>query len=530
MDMDETQEDLDRNKARQDASRLQGLMKAVDIAWTTAKDGRAVEPQPAWEAYTGQSWEQYKDFGWESAVHPDDRDEVHRFWTWGQETKSPVRSRGRIWCQNGQAYRHVEAQRIPLLSADGSLVEWIGVGHDVEDRERAEGGAAMAGQRKNEFIAMLAHELRNPLAPIRMAAHTLKPFAEKDEKIKWIQQVIERQACHMARMLDDLLDVSRMERDKLELRRSKVALSEILGAASEASLPLLQERGQRLDMCRPNEEVWVDADATRLVQVFVNLLNNAAKYMDDGGVVEVETRVDGAEVSVSVVDHGVGISEDSLGCVFDMFSQLEVSKQNAQGGIGVGLALVQGLVELHGGVVQVDSAGLGHGSTFTVKLPCTVAPGQDLVAPGSPALQPSAALRVLVADDNVDAAETMAEMLRMSGHEAVVAYDGEQAVELAARWRPDVAILDISMPKLDGYQAAKWIAERCPGAALIAASGWTDREHAIKADEAGFACHLLKPVPPAELLAAVDEVAAARSPALMEELHLEQAPRQALTV
>ena len=525
----ETIEDIAEFSTRdRSAARLRGLIQATDIAWITTPDGRIVEPQPGWEAYTGQSWEQYRDFGWEAAVHPDDLIEVHRFWAWALDNKSPARSRGRIWSQRWRAHRHFEAQGIPLLDGAGELIEWVGVCYDVEDRARAEEAAAQGERRKNEFIAMLAHELRNPLAPIRMAAHMLRPFAGVDPKLQWIGQVIERQGGYMERMLEDLLDVSRMERDKLELKRRKVALSEIIASASEASLPLLQERGQRLVTRLPATEAWVEADPTRMVQVFANLLNNAAKYMEDGGVVEVEGRVAGSEVSVSVIDHGVGISQESIEHVFDMFSQLEISKKSAQGGLGVGLALVRGLVELHGGVVQVQSAGLGLGAAFTVRLPLALAPGK-LREPDDASIGEGAApLRVLVADDNADAAETMAEILRMSGHEALVAFDGEQAVELAARWRPDVAILDINMPKLDGYQAAKWIAGRCPGAALIAASGWASEEHERKSRDAGFSCQLLKPISPEDLLAAVAEAAAGRESGLMEALRLEQPAREVL--
>jgi signal transduction histidine kinase len=356
---------------------------------------------------------------------------------------------------------------------------------------------AQADRRKDVFLATLAHELRNPLAPIRNAVEVLKAKGPDDPDLIWSRDVIDRQVGQMARLLDDLLDVSRITRNKLELRKQRVTLASVVETAVETSRPIIDGGGHELTVSLSSEPVYLDADPVRLAQVFANLLNNAAKYTDGGGHVRVAAERIGHEVVVSVKDDGIGIAPEVLPRLFEMFSQATPALERSQGGLGIGLSLVKGLVEMHGGSVEARSDGHGQGSQFIVRLPVAVAPqpydhppgdGEKGVAP--------VPCRVLVADDNRDAADSLAMMLKLAGNEVRTAYDGEQAVEQAEAFRPDLVLLDIGMPKLNGYEAARRIREQPSGHAmiLVALTGWGQEEDKRRADEAGFHHHLVKPV------------------------------------
>ncbi|MGK3984502.1 GAF domain-containing protein [Sorangium sp. So ce136] len=370
-------------------------------------------------------------------------------------------------------------------------------------------------RRKDEFLATLAHELRNPLAPIRTGLEILQVSgsAEQDRKIL---AMIERQVGHMVRMVDDLLDVSRITRGKVELRRERVDLRAVLNSALETSRPLLEAAEHELAVRLPAEPLLLDADPTRLAQVFANLLNNAAKYTPGGGVIRLAAQRDGAAVVVRVMDNGVGIPADMLPKVFDMFTQVVRSIDRAQGGLGIGLTLVRRLVELHGGTVHAESEGPGRGSTFTVRLPLAAV---ALAAPEGPASRPrssgpatrdaTAALRVLVVDDNVDGAESLALLLRMSGHRTRAVHTGPEALTAARELGADIVFLDIGLPGMDGYEVARRL-RADPGFAglvLVALTGWGTEDDRRRAREAGFDHHLTKPVDAAEVRRLVARVA-----------------------
>jgi CheY-like chemotaxis protein/two-component sensor histidine kinase len=353
-------------------------------------------------------------------------------------------------------------------------------------------GASLVDRRKDDFLGLLAHELRNPLAPIRNAVHVLNQCQDDPQRCAWAREVIERQVDQLAHLLDDLLDLTRLARGKLEARRERIDLRESLARAAEASLPLLERSGQCLEHESPAEPVLVEGDESRLEQVFSNLLNNAAKYGLRGGTVRLSVEHDGGQAVVRVRDQGMGIEKDLLPRLFRLYSQAGEARERDGGGLGIGLALVRGLVELHGGKVEASSDGPGRGSEFVVRLPLLA----DEVLPamhGSPDAARQAPMRILVADDNEDAAQTLAVLLEVMGHQVKVAGDGEEAVALARQFSPAVALLDIGMPRLDGYGAAERLRQFLPGTMLIATTGWCRKDDLRRAAAAGFDHHLVKP-------------------------------------
>jgi len=361
---------------------------------------------------------------------------------------------------------------------------------------------AAADRRKDEFLATLAHELRNPLAPLRHALQLLR-LAEDDPNLRRkASGVMERQLAQMVRLIDDLLDVSRITRNKLQLRKERVELATAVQSALEAVRPLVETAGHEVTVALPPEPVHLDADLTRLTQIFTNLLNNAVKYTEAGGHIRLAAERQGGEAVVSIHDSGIGISAEHLPHLFEMFSQVAPALERSTGGLGIGLALVRGLVELHGGSVAAHSAGLGQGSELVVRLPVAVAPAPAPSQPGAEPRSPSGARRrILIADDNPDSVEVLSLVLEHAGYEVRTAHDGLEAVRAAATFRPEVALLDIGMPGLNGYEAAQRIREQSGGwdMVLVAITGWGQEGDKRRAREAGFDHHLTKPVDPADL-------------------------------
>ncbi len=390
---------------------------------------------------------------------------------------------------------------------------------DREDRKRAEAALANIAQerlrlidelreadrRKDDFLATLAHELRNPLAPIRNAVHIQKARGSVDPKLAWSSDVIDRQVRHMARLLDDLLDISRVSREKLVLRHERTAIAEVIDAALETGRPFVEASRHRLALVMPTEPLYVDADPVRLAQVFSNLLVNAAKYTPDEGTVSLTVQREGEELVVCVTDDGIGISADVLPTVFDMFSQAKPALVRAQGGLGIGLSLVKGLVELHGGRVHAASEGPNRGSTFTVRLPLCAPASVPAVSDTTP--PESGGHRILVVDDNIDNADSLAALLELMGSVVMTAYDGEQALVTAETFRPTVVLLDLGMPHVSGYDVCRRL-RGLPWASklrVVAMTGWGQAEDRKRTREAGFDHHMVKPVDGAalaELLAA----------------------------
>jgi len=374
-------------------------------------------------------------------------------------------------------------------------------------RQEAENALREADRRKDEFLATLAHELRNPLAPMRNAIEILRRDATGDAPSRAAREVLERQLAQMVRIIDDLLDVARITTGKLVLRRERVMLRDVVQAALDTVTPSVRERGQQLVVRRTDDPLQVDADPTRLAQVFVNLLHNASKFTPAGGRVTFDVRRSGDEAVVTVEDTGIGIAAEQLPLVFDMFAQLDRSLERVHAGLGVGLSLAQRLVEMHGGGITADSGGAGHGSRFTVRLPLAAGaaptPAVTTPEPAAAAPSPPRGRRVLIADDNEDFAQTFAMLLRHDGHEVAVTHDGAAAIEAAAALPPDVAFLDIGLPHVNGYDVARRLrqARATQGALLVAITGWGQLEDRRRAHDAGFDHHMVKPVDPARVRA-----------------------------
>ncbi|HXU30926.1 MAG TPA: PAS domain S-box protein [Thermoanaerobaculia bacterium] len=386
----------------------------------------------------------------------------------------------------------------PIRDADGRIIGASKIARDVTERKRVEEALRDADRRKDEFLALLAHELRNPLAPLRNGLEIMRLASDDPAAVAETRNIMDRQLTHMVRLIDDLLDISRISRNKMELRRRRVLLADVISSAIETSLPTIEEAGHELTVSLPEEPIHLDADLTRLAQVFGNLLNNSTKYSLSGGHIWIDAVRDGDQVSVAVRDAGIGIPADALPDIFDLFSQVDRSIERATGGLGIGLALVKGLVEMHGGTVVATSPGLGRGSTFIVKLPALKARTES--APEAP-VEPSpdsaeSKRRILVVDDNRDSALSMAKMLQLLGNEVRAAHDGVEAVELAERFRPQAILMDIGMPKLNGYEATRLIREQPWGrdVKVIALTGWGQEVDRARSKEAGCDGHLVKPV------------------------------------
>jgi PAS domain S-box-containing protein len=379
---------------------------------------------------------------------------------------------------------------------------------DITERRRAEeqlrdqaGRLKEADRRKDEFLAMLAHELRNPLAALSNAVQ-LSRRTELREGLGLAQDVMERQVKHLARLIDDLLDVSRISQGKIRLRKESVEIAATVARAVETVRPLVEERGHDLTVALDAGPLRVEGDPTRLEQVLVNLLTNAAKYTEDGGRIAVAARRDGEDVVVTVRDSGVGIAPEMLPRIFEIFTQVDESLDRSQGGLGLGLTLVQKLVEMHGGVVTAASGGRGHGSEFTLRLPASSGTPSAVPEAREPDA-PARASRILVVDDNVDTAQLCARILGLAGHDVHTVHDGPAAVAAAREFRPEVVLLDIGLPGFDGYQVARRIRQEpsCARVVLIAVSGYGQEEDRRRALAAGFDRHLIKPVDVDALLA-----------------------------
>ena len=354
-----------------------------------------------------------------------------------------------------------------------------------------------AHRRKDEFLATLAHELRNPLAPVRSAVELIKRGGLPPERLAWATTMIERQVRSLIRLIDDLMDVARINQGKIELKREAVALNDVLADALETVRPLMDEARHELVVLMPDRQVVVDADRTRLAQALLNLLSNAVKYTDPGGRIEVGVIVEKDNAIVTVRDSGIGIAAEHLDEVFHMFSQVETAMTRSRGGLGIGLSLTRRLVEMHGGSVKAYSDGLGQGSRFHVTLPLSALVAQDPRQASTASMSPATQqLRVLLADDNHDGAEALAALLEMMGHTVRVVGDGEAAVRACGEWDPQVLLLDIGMPKLNGYEACRRIRALPGGSArtLIAVTGWGQPQDQRRSREAGFDRHLVMPI------------------------------------
>jgi signal transduction histidine kinase len=373
------------------------------------------------------------------------------------------------------------------------------------DRQAALEALQQADRRKDEFLAMLAHELRNPLAPIRNAVEIMRRSDDPAVTAR-ARELIGRQAAHLARLVDDLLEVSRITQGKLALQRSRITLQALVESALEVARPFLEKNAQQLELALPPEEIWLDVDAVRMSQVIANILHNASKFTPERGRIAIGAQREADGLSITISDEGMGIAADLLGSVFDLFSQGDRSLDRSQGGLGIGLSLVKGLVEMHGGTVVAYSEGTGRGSRFVIRLPREAVVRGGAAAPKASEARPRGPRRILVVEDNPDAAEAMRLLLEQLGHEVASAASGNEAIDRARGFRPDVVLLDIGLPGIDGYEVARKLRtfEETRGARMIAVTGYGQPSDRERSSAAGFDHHLVKPVDPAKLAEAIE--------------------------
>jgi PAS domain S-box-containing protein len=490
------------------------------MVWVTEAAGTCTYLSKSWYEFTGQTPETGLGFGWLDATHPDDRAEAERVFFAATERREAFRLEYRLRRGDG-GYAWAIDSAAPRFGPGGEFLGFIGSVIDITERKQMEDALREADRRKDEFLAMLAHELRNPLAPVRNAVQVMRALGPAEPRLEWAREVIDRQVSHLTRLVDDLLDVSRITRGKITLEKEPVELAAVVLRAVESVRPLVDARRQKLVVVPPPASARVEGDATRLAQVVSNLLNNAAKYTDPGGEVRLSAGVESgaagaAEAVIRVRDNGIGMRRELLPHVFDLFAQDERTLDRSQGGLGIGLTIVRRLVELHGGRVEASSDGPGRGSEFTVRLPLAAAQGAEFGAETLERRTPNAehrtALRVLVVDDNVDSAESMALLLSIEGYETRMAHDGQAALRAAEEFAPDAILLDIGLPVMDGYEVARRLRERpeMPPLLLVALTGYGQERDRQLSREAGFDYHLVKPVEPEKLSSLLAELQAGK--------------------
>jgi signal transduction histidine kinase len=442
-------------------------------------------------------------------IHEDDREPTRQAIEASLRTRCPYDVVYRTVDPASGAVKWIRALGGTDYASDGTPTHFDGVTVDVSAQKLDQQRLSLLNHQlqeqdrlKDEFIATLSHELRNPLSPVRAAANVIASPQVTPAQLQRARDIIERQVTHMALLLDDLLDIARITQGKLQIKKKAVSLREVVDAAVETVRPALNGKNHRLVVHLPAEPVLLEADPLRLSQILSNLLTNAAKYSDPGGPIEISVAIDGETLSMSVKDAGIGLAPESIRGIFDMFSQIDGPTGMSEGGLGIGLALVKGLTELHGGTVEARSRGLGHGSEFIVRMPLAAPPAAATQIVVTPLASSNAVRRkILIADDNQDAAETLSMLLELAGHEVRVAHLGRAALSLAQLFRPDTALLDIGMPDLSGYEVAQHLRQEpwAKGLRLIALTGWGQDDDRRRAIEAGFDHHLIKPIDPALL-------------------------------
>ncbi len=510
----------DRKKAEDDLKvsmeRFRNLADSISqFAWMADETGYIHWYNQRWFDYTGTTPEEMEGWGWQKVHHSDYVERVTEHYKAAVEAGDAWEDTFPLRGRDGQ-FRWFLSRAMPIRNDEGKIIRWVGTNTDVttqmELQEELRNIAAQlseADRRKDDFLATLAHELRNPLAPIRTGLEVMKYAQDDAETLEEVRSVMERQTHQLIALVDDLLDISRITRGKFELRRCQVNLNEVIQSAVEASRPLIDDNLHQLDIAIPEHPITIHADPHRLAQVVSNLLNNAAKYTVDGGTIRLKVEQFEEHVLISVADNGIGIPSEMTHHIFEMFAQIDRPMEKGYTGLGIGLTLVKSLVEMHGGTIEVHSDGANQGSQFRVFLPFgtdrTDYNGQqvsDGVEMASPSLR-----KILVVDDNRAAAEMLAMIVKMLGHEVRVANDGREGVDAAREFQPDVILMDIGMPRMNGYEAARVIRGQDWGTGihLVALTGWGQDEDRKRTREAGFDHHLVKPAEPADLLKVLAE-------------------------
>ena len=464
-----------------------------------------------WFDYTGTALEEMQGWGWQAVHAPDHIDRV-------VEKYARCIALGEVWEDTFPLrgadghYRWFLSRAIPIRDADGHVLRWFGTNTDITAQRDAEEALRLADRRKDEFLAMLAHELRNPLAPIANSLHILRMAEDLDPAVERVYEILERQTHHLTRLVDDLLEVSRITQGKIELRKQQVELAAVIRSAVETSRPLIDASGHQIAITLPSEPALLIADPTRLSQAVANLLTNAAKYTPSGGQIWLSAEANGGDAVIRVRDNGIGITPELIPHVFEKFAQGSgAGARDGGGGLGIGLTLVRQMVELHGGVVEAHSDGPGQGSQFTIQLPMGIDATEPLEAGSgsqSAMSRGKPQRRVLVVDDAHDSAFILSKLLEMLGHTVFTADNGVDAIEIARGERPDVVFSDIAMANMDGYELARRLRKE-PGLGtmlLVALTGFGQDSDRALTQEAGFDLHLVKPISPEQIEQALSAV------------------------
>jgi PAS domain S-box-containing protein len=475
--------------------RYRHLADAVPpIVFTTAPDGRVTFSSRRWHLYVGLDFPDAIPLLDPRFIHPDELVDTMSSWKGCLANGATFEGTRRLKDVTGH-YRWHNLRAVPDRDESGRIVAWIGTAEDVDEQRQA-------SFRRDRFLAMLAHELRNPLAPIVSGLQVIERRTRHDSELSACCSAIARQAHHLTRMVDDLLDVSRGSYGKVTLRKRPVKVSDVIARAVDSTRRMFDERKHRLELLVPKEAPWIDGDEVRLTQVVANLLDNAAKFTPEGGHVVVEAIDHSDTVDIAVTDSGIGIVPESLAHVFEPFSQVGDSFEQPTSGIGIGLNLVQTLVHLHGGTVTAESGGPGTGSRFTVRLPALAQATTTEAIPLAKSEGTGVGIRVLLVDDNTDASFTLATLLRLEGHDVAVAREGTQALKLAAEFKPHVVLLDIGLPGMDGYEVARRLRSEpsTSSTVIIAVTGYSHAEARAQSKSAGFDQHMVKPIDPSALM------------------------------
>lgn len=461
--------------------------------WTASADGRVAFVNEPWRTATGMDASRSAGDGWIEAIHPEDRNQVWDLWKRRLRDGRPLEREARLRVADG-TYRRFLFRGTPLTNGDGSLGGWVATWTDVEDLKRAQDALEDRDRRKDEFIANLAIELRSPLAPIRSSLDILRLAGGTGSTADRVQAIMERQVATLVRLVDDLLEIPRSSGVPTELKRERVDLRAVIHVAVETSRTRIESAGHRLTVTVPPEPLLMSIDPARIAQVIATLLGNAAKYTPAGGEIELLARDEGEDRVISVKDSGVGLTQEAIPQLFDLFAPVERRHPVGQGSLGIGLALARSQVERHGGRIEAHSEGPGKGSVFVVRLPLQAErASQTHPLSGWCGIQ---GLRVLVVDDSRDSADSLGILLRHLGAETQVVYDGISALEALRSFQPAVVFLDLAMPGMDGYETARRLRSTAEGrdVSLVALTGWGQDEDRRRSKAEGFARHLLKPV------------------------------------
>jgi PAS domain S-box-containing protein len=472
------------------------------IIWVTDASGHIEFVNREYREYFGATLEQaLAPGGWQPLVHIDDHAYIQAY-VEAVRTQGAFHAEARVRRADGQ-WRWIASQASPRFSADRTFIGHVGCSYDITDAKQLGGLEQESARQKDQFIAILAHELRNPLAPIRTSVALLRAKGPSEPLLVRCRDVIDRQAAHMSRLLDDLLDVSRLSRGTLALQRTPMMLRDAIAAAMDLSRPVVEQQRQTLNLHYSDGPIVIDADSARLTQVIGNLLLNAAKYTPSGGTIDLTVERADGDLVIRVRDNGIGIDGDKLEAIFDLFARGDHAPPHGAGGLGIGLALARRLIEMHGGTLQATSGGPGRGSEFVLRLPGRLVIEQALAAETPIVLGESwRDQRVLVVDDNSDSAEMLGYLFKQLGADVRTAHDGESACRAAEEFDPRVVLLDLGMPSPDGYEVCRRIRQQPWGGriSIVALTGWGQDEDRRRTEEAGFNAHIVKPVDPVVLL------------------------------